>query len=459
MTLTGSGATSTIVDAGSASRVLEVDAGATAAVHGLMLTGGNPGGVGYGGGVLNAGTLSVEDSTVTMNSATAGGGLANAGGALMVTATVVTDNSDSGYGGGGIQNGGIDNLPGVVVVENSLVSNDSSEGDGGGILNGQNGRPPAPGRRALPVRVSRSSASGDGPVTAAGLMLTVEGTTLGSDSSSNAGGGIANDGGTAVVRASTLKGDTAVAGVGGGISSYGHITISQSTLDRNTACYGGAVELFSGGVASSATIRQSTLDGNSACAFGGGIDVSGASVSVARSTLAGNSAEGGAAIEIEGSSGGTVSDSTVSDNIANTSQGAIQTYGCGSGLLSYLTMSGNSNALALSCSDVTLTGSIIAGSTKGSNCDGAAPLETVGHNLDSGTSCQLAKSSDLHSTAPRLDALAANGGLTQTEALDPGSPAINHGGSRSDGCPPIDQRGVTRPQGAACDIGAFELQR
>src|SRR6185312_16287019 len=36
----------------------------------------------------------------------------------------------------------------------------------------------------------------------------------------------------------------------------------------------------------------------------------------------------------------------------------------------------------------------------------------------------------------------------------PGSPAIDGGGA--DGCPKTDQRGITRPQGAACDIGAFE---
>jgi uncharacterized repeat protein (TIGR01451 family) len=35
-----------------------------------------------------------------------------------------------------------------------------------------------------------------------------------------------------------------------------------------------------------------------------------------------------------------------------------------------------------------------------------------------------------------------------------GSPAIDAG--TNDGCPATDQRGVTRPQGPRCDIGAFE---
>nr|BBJ47930.1 hypothetical protein SAVMC3_05590 [Streptomyces avermitilis] len=48
--------------------------------------------------------------------------------------------------------------------------------------------------------------------------------------------------------------------------------------------------------------------------------------------------------------------------------------------------------------------------------------------------------------------LADNGGPTDTTALLPGSPALD----AADGCPATDQRGVARPQGTACDIGAYE---
>ena len=53
---------------------------------------------------------------------------------------------------------------------------------------------------------------------------------------------------------------------------------------------------------------------------------------------------------------------------------------------------------------------------------------------------------------PRLGPLQDNGGPTPTHALLLGSPAID----ASSACPATDQRGVTRPQGAGCDIGAFE---
>jgi hypothetical protein len=57
---------------------------------------------------------------------------------------------------------------------------------------------------------------------------------------------------------------------------------------------------------------------------------------------------------------------------------------------------------------------------------------------------------------PKLGALANNGGTTQTMALLTGSPAINAGNNT--GCPTTDQRGIARPQGGVCDIGAFEFQ-
>ena len=56
---------------------------------------------------------------------------------------------------------------------------------------------------------------------------------------------------------------------------------------------------------------------------------------------------------------------------------------------------------------------------------------------------------------PQLGPLADNGGLTPTMAIGVGSPAFDSAGSCTS--PLSDQRGITRPQGAACDVGAFEL--
>jgi uncharacterized repeat protein (TIGR02543 family) len=69
--------------------------------------------------------------------------------------------------------------------------------------------------------------------------------------------------------------------------------------------------------------------------------------------------------------------------------------------------------------------------------------------------------SDLTVADPKLGALGNYGGDTQTIPLLSGSPAIDAGNDAvcddNPGPNNLDQRGVTRPQGAGCDIGAFEL--
>jgi hypothetical protein len=81
-------------------------------------------------------------------------------------------------------------------------------------------------------------------------------------------------------------------------------------------------------------------------------------------------------------------------------------------------------------------------------------ISSLGHNLADDDSCGFTEPTDLVVADAMLGPLQDNGGPTETHDLLPGSPAIDAGGN----CPPpdTDQRGVTRPQGAACDIGAVE---
>ncbi len=58
---------------------------------------------------------------------------------------------------------------------------------------------------------------------------------------------------------------------------------------------------------------------------------------------------------------------------------------------------------------------------------------------------------------PKLAALADNGGPTQTMRLQPASAAIDQVPPSGADCPMTDQRGVARPGGTACDIGAYEV--
>ena len=62
----------------------------------------------------------------------------------------------------------------------------------------------------------------------------------------------------------------------------------------------------------------------------------------------------------------------------------------------------------------------------------------------------------LTNTPANIGPLANNGGPTRTHALLPGSAAINAQPNPCDMA--TDQRGITRPQGVACDFGSFELE-
>ncbi|MCB0108002.1 MAG: hypothetical protein KDE53_18900 [Caldilineaceae bacterium] len=77
------------------------------------------------------------------------------------------------------------------------------------------------------------------------------------------------------------------------------------------------------------------------------------------------------------------------------------------------------------------------------------------HNLSDDDSCG-ASFAQVDAAALNLGPLTNNGGPTATIALNAGSVAIDAGDNTR--CPATDQRGVMRPVGSHCDIGAFEFQ-
>ena len=101
---------------------------------------------------------------------------------------------------------------------------------------------------------------------------------------------------------------------------------------------------------------------------------------------------------------------------------------------------------------LTAENSIVAdnSSETGPNCLKAATSK--GNNIENGSSCGFGAAGD-QTAEPLLGPLQDNGGPGPTHALLAGSPALDHGAA----CPATDERGVVRPQGAACDVGAYEL--
>ncbi len=136
-TLTGPGADLLAVSANFRSRVLQVDAGATAAASGLTLTQGYTVGAsagGPGGGVLNSGTLTLTGTALTGNtSGTAGGGGAynGSGGTLTITGSTLSGDFARQSSGGGVLN----TSTGTLTISGSTLSGETADGAGGGVYN------------------------------------------------------------------------------------------------------------------------------------------------------------------------------------------------------------------------------------------------------------------------------------------------------------------------------------
>lgn len=231
---------------------------------------------------------------------------------------------------------------------------------------------------------------------------------------------------------------------GGGIYSGdgASLTLIDSSVSNNHAAWsgGGVYSFFN----TKTTIVRSTISGNISNDVGGGIRSLG-DFTITDSTISGNTAtgwHGGAIFQTDGDI--TISGSTIANNIAPDYAPSTLFIGqFGGGFVPSLT----------------LTNTIITGN-QWYACEKFASgtvgnVISGGHNIVQDDSCNPA-ASDQVTTDAKLGPLADNGGPTLTHALLTGSPALDAGDDAA--CSAADQRGVTRPQGAHCDIGSYEAE-
>lgn len=306
--------------------------------------------------------------------------------------------------------------------------------------------------------------------------LTITSSTLFNDSTANGVGGAIYNVGTLTVASSTLASNNALGG-GGAIYSdraaTGPVSVSSSTITGNESSGGGGIATIS---ARPLTVTASTISDNNGGANGGGI-FSGPStktpVVVTASTLSGNTAGGGGGIYTTGGVPLIVSESTFSGNTASEGGGAIDSGGTTT--ITASTLAGDSSqgtgseitnqgTTAVSATIVDGAPSVAPTGTLQQNCSGT--IKDDGYNIDTGSSCKFTSAQNsLNNANPKLGPLQDNGGPAQTMALQTGSAAIDQipltataptaGVGICQGT--TDERGVSRPQGSACDIGAYEL--
>jgi CSLREA domain-containing protein len=257
----------------------------------------------------------------------------------------------------------------------------------------------------------------------------------------------------------TALSDEGFTGGGGIQSNTGNIvgpalTVKNSIISGNSADNGGGIFNKDG---STLTITNSTISGNTATGDGGGLYSDGNLLAITDSTISGNAAAGDGG-GVRNGNIMTLTNSTISGNSATGSGGGIRN--AGNLTAKNNTLSGNSASVSgggiFSDNTFNATNNIIANSTSGGDCSGE--IDTNVNNLLEDGTCS-GNSTNFVTGDPSLDSLANNGGSTQTFALLVGSPAIDAGDDATCTTSPVsglDQRGVARPVGAHCDIGAFE---
>jgi hypothetical protein len=449
-TIMGGGATSTVIDGGGMVTVLSVASGAVVTLEGATISGGLSGststctGAGVtlsctdgdgldGGGIDNAGTLTIRDSIVTHNQASPGtAGILPPPICLMAINCPGHGGGSAGHGGSG---GGIKNTGDLTIVDSTI--SDNHAGDGGNGAGGVSGT-------GTDAGAGQGGGNGGLPGVGGGVFSTGTLTVIGSLISGNtAGRGGDSGAGSAATAPGDDGGGTGGAepgGEGGGVIAAGGLTINATTISGNASGVGGDGALGGAGLGGGATgTGNLSQPGGS----GGGIEIDAHAgvFAISDSTIVANTASpggvGGTAAGAAGRGGGIAAEgggavalafSTVADNVAGTG-GGIDTR---------------------SVDDVQESDSIVAANTGApANCSGVQ-IADGGANVVFGDNSCPGISGD-----PHLGPLQANGGATPTVALGAGSAALNlvpAAACASD----VDQRGVGRPP-ASCDAGAYQL--
>ena len=213
LTIQGAGADTTIINAGSIDRVLDVFPGATLTLRDVTITGGTTQGAEDGGGIQNdGGTLVIVDSRVVDNTASGGaldggngGGIYSANsGNVTLEGTVVSDNTAQGNRADG---GGIYIVGGTLTVGNSTVTRNASD--------------------------SEHSKGGGGVYIGAGTTASISHTTISDNQSDGRGGGICNAGTTEVDSSNVIGNDARADGGGIYVEAGSTMKLTRTVIMGN----------------------------------------------------------------------------------------------------------------------------------------------------------------------------------------------------------------------------------
>ena len=378
----------------------------------------------YGGNSWHVVNANGTDSTAVLDGFTVTGGNANGGGT-------------NAYGGGLYVGSGSPTISNLTVVANR------SNEHGGGVYIGSG----SPTIRNTEFNANEASlnvnhtTNGGGLYVDSGSPVLTDVTFTGNRAEYHGGGMASASGSPSLIRVS-FTGNTASTGSGGGLDTlYGSSTLTDVSFTNNWShYYGGGMYTYWG----SATLTNVTFRANSTWAYyGGGFEAFMATTLLTNVTFAGNSAgsRGGGMYLYRGSS--TLNNVTFAGNSAPNTGGLYND--SGTLVVRNSIMWGDTGLPEIS--NLNATSTVSFSDIQGSRGSGASWNTALG--ADGGGNIEV---------DPVLGTLGSypSDSPTQTRPLLPGSPAIDAADDST--CSATDQRGVTRPQGASCDMGAYEAR-
>ena len=429
-----------------------------------------------GGGMSNVlGAPQLTNASFSENTSANGGALFNASSNAVLTDVTLTGNTADSSAGA------IYNYTSNATLTNVTFTNNSAGSGGGGMLN----------YASDPTLVNVTFTSNTTGVAGGGIYNYLSDpalteVTFTSNSSSSWGGAMYNYTSNPTLTKVTFTSNSApyAGGMGNVVNSTASVT--DSVFNSNTSTVnGGGVN----NVDSNPTFTGVTFSGNSSSNTGGGMFSTGGSPVLTGVTFTDNSSPQGGGMMNWGNSKPKITNATFNNNTASANGGAINNTNSspaltnvtisansasnagggmytvnGSPTLQNVTFSGNSatvsgGGLYYSVSNIILANVIAADSLSGGDCVSVATLtSSVTNNLleDAANACGMTNgiNKNIVGFDPLLAPLSDNGGSTPTQALSAGSLAVDTGDDAS--CPATDQRGVARPGGNHCDIGAYE---
>jgi hypothetical protein len=374
---------------------------------------------------------------------------------------------------------------GAVTISGLTISYGFVNGYGGGIENASTGTV------TISKCILRNNQGffGGAVANTTGGTITISKSTL-TENVGILGGGIYNIG-TGNINGSAIRANSASGGDGGGVYNHGTLKFNNTTVADNLVVADQGDSSHGGGIHSegSLTLTNCTVSGNSVRGwgfagsassiypvFGGGIYSVDTVLNVSNCTIAANSAEGG--YLGAGAQGGGVAYHGIGViNLSNSTIAGNSAIARGYGPNAADDVPSIGGGIITDSGTVYVKSTIIAknsASTLGPDVNGS--FVSRGFNLigsvDGSTGFTAAtdrKGAIASPLDPKLALLGNNGGLTQTMALCPDSPAIDKGTSvgllgtlatdqRGAGFPrTIDNGSVTNATGGdGTDIGAFE---